>query len=78
MVNIRGVFRAQSNINDGAFLPKYLTAFYRKLFSQKSFIIDLRLGSKYAYSEFNTLNTISFFLHFSKVKLMTFQFFFND
>ena len=33
----RGVFRTQSNIYDGAFLRK----------SQKSFIVDARLGSKY-------------------------------
>ena len=32
----RGVFRTQSNICDGGFLQKYLTAFSRKLFSEKS------------------------------------------
>ena len=39
MVNIcRGVFRTQSNIYGGASLRK----------SQKSFIVDIRLGFKYA------------------------------
>ena len=35
----RGIFRTQSNISHGASLQK----------SQKSFLADVRLGSKYAF-----------------------------
>ena len=41
-------FRTQYNIYDGAFLQKQFTAFSRVLFSQKSSILDILLGSKYA------------------------------
>ena len=44
----RGVFRTKSNIYDEAFLQKWLTTKSYSLFSQKSCIVDLRLGSKYA------------------------------
>ena len=45
--NFRGVFRTQSNIYDEAFLQKYRTAFKHQLFSQKSPITGVRMGSKY-------------------------------
>ena len=41
----KGVFRNQSNIYDGAFLQKYLTAF--------SSIIDVQRDSKYAFDKNN-------------------------
>ena len=37
----RGMFRAQSKIKDGDFLWKWLMAFTRSLFSQKSSIVDV-------------------------------------
>ena len=37
------------DISDGIFLRKYLTASSPQLFLQISFIIHIRLGSKYAY-----------------------------
>ena len=40
-LKIRGVFRTQASIYDGAFLLIYLTAYY---FLNKSSIIDVRLG----------------------------------
>ena len=52
MVNTRGVFRTQSNNYNGAILQKQWTVFRRWMFSQKSSIIDVRLGSKSA-SEYN-------------------------
>ena len=42
------IFRIQLNISDGIFLRKELTSFIPQLFSQIKFIIDVRLGSKYA------------------------------
>ena len=44
----RGVFRTESNIFNEAFLQKKLTAKSQDLFLQKSFIVDVRLSSKYA------------------------------
>ena len=46
-VVIRGIFRNQTNIYDGVFLRKNLTAFGRYLFLQKSSIVDIRLDFKY-------------------------------
>ena len=46
----RGAFRTQSNIYDGASLRKQLTGFNCYFFSQKTFIIDVWLSSKYATS----------------------------
>ena len=43
---IRGVFRTQSNIYNGALLQKKLAAKGRQLFLQKSSIVDIRLDSK--------------------------------
>ena len=42
-----GVFRTQSNIYDGAFLRKYLTAKNCQLFPQTSSNLVVRLASKY-------------------------------
>ena len=47
----RGVFRIQSNMCDGSFLRKELTAFIRSLFSPKSTIVDIRVGYKYVSAE---------------------------
>ena len=47
-IHIRGIFRTQSYIYDGVFLQKQSIVFSRKLFSQKSSIVDVWLGSKYA------------------------------
>ena len=44
----RGVFITQSNIYDEALLGKQSNGFQTKLFWQKRFIIDIRLGSEYA------------------------------
>ena len=44
------VFRTESYIYDGAFSGKYLTAKSCLLFSRKSFIADVWLDSKYAFS----------------------------
>ena len=38
----KGVFKTQSKTYDGGFLPKYLTAFNRSLFSKKSSVLDVR------------------------------------
>ena len=45
---IRDAFRTKPKTCDDFFLRKHLTVFNRYLFSQKSFIIDVWLGSKYA------------------------------
>ena len=45
---IRGAFKTTPKIYDDFFLRKHLTFFNRYLFSQKSFIIDVCQGSKYA------------------------------
>ena len=50
--NIRGVFKTQPNIYDGAVLQKWLTAKSLSIFSQKSSILDFSLGSKYATEEY--------------------------
>ena len=46
--NVRGIFKIQPNIHDGANLQKWLTTKGHQIFLQKSFIIDVSLGSKYA------------------------------
>ena len=46
--HVKCVFKTQSKIYDGAFLRKQLTAFSRWLYSQKSSILDIVLGSTYA------------------------------
>ena len=43
----RGKFRTQSNIHNGAFFMKIVQGFQLSTFLQKSFIIDIRLGSRY-------------------------------
>ena len=53
MVKARGVFRTHSNIYHGAFFRKHLAAFRRWLFSWKSSIVNVELGSKYA-SEYDS------------------------
>ena len=45
----KGMFTTKSNILDGAFLQKPFTAKRHYLFSQKSFIVDVWLGSKHAF-----------------------------
>ena len=47
-IHIRGVFKTQSNINDGALFQKQLTVISRQLFWQKSSIVDVWLAYKYA------------------------------
>ena len=59
----RGVFRTHLNIYDGVFLRKKLTAKSHYLFLQKSSIIDLRLGCKYA-SGIVKLNKSFIYIHF--------------
>ena len=48
----RGISRIQSKVYFGALLRKYLTAFSRRLFLQKSSMVDVQLGSKYAADVF--------------------------
>ena len=45
---IRGAFRSKPKIYNDFFLRKHLTVFNRYPFPQKSFIIDVWQGSKYA------------------------------
>ena len=71
MANARGVFRIQSNIYVGAFCQKLLI-FTRWLFSQKSFLVNVRLGSKYA-SEYDNI----FFSWRFKIKVDDFLNFFQ-
>ena len=52
---IRGVIRTQSNIYDGSFLRKQLAAFSRQLFLETRSIVDVRLGSKYAFDNKNDM-----------------------
>ena len=74
MVNTRGVIRTQSNIYDGVSFRKQLTAFNRSLFSQKSPIANVRLGSKYVSEYCN-----NFFSWRLQIKIIDFLiFFFND
>ena len=47
MIDTKGVFRTQSNIYDGRFCEN--------IFLQKSYIVDVRLGSKYT-SEYRLTN----------------------
>ena len=42
----RGKFRTQSNMYDRTFLVKIVQGFQLSTFSQKNFIIDIRLGSR--------------------------------
>ena len=51
--------RTQSNIYDEAFLRKQFTAKNRELFSQKSFIVDVRLHTKYPSSIYHELPLIN-------------------
>ena len=47
--NAQVVFRTQSSIYDGAFFQKWLMDFSRKLFLQNGSIMDVQLGSEYAF-----------------------------
>ena len=51
--------RTQSNIYDEAFLRKQFTAKNRELFSQKSFIVDVRLHTKYRSPIYHELPLIN-------------------
>ena len=73
MVKARGVFRTHSNIYHGAFLRKHLTAFIRWLFSWKSSIVNVELGSKYASEYDNKFISWRF-----QIKVNDFLNFFND
>ena len=50
VIIFRGVFRTQSNVYDGAFSGKLVTAERCQQFLQKTSVVDVRLGSKYASS----------------------------
>ena len=56
----RGVFRDLSKIFDGAFLWKWLTAFSRSKFFQKSSIIGVWLSHDYTSARDDTLITIRY------------------
>ena len=71
MVNTGDIIRTLSNIYDGVSFWKQLTVINRYLFSQKSSIVNVRLGSKYASEYYN-----NFFPDVSKLKLMSFRIFF--
>ena len=55
----RGVFRTHSNMYNGANLHQQLTAKSPLLFLQKHSIIDVRLGSKYAFERSHKLSILS-------------------
>ena len=59
---IRGILKTQPNIYDGAFLRKQLTA---KVFSQKSSIADIRMGSKYTFG--NVFESLFFLKQLERV-----------